>query len=257
MQQEVVNEMLNLRDPIEADNSIESYQYEEFLPPNKSNFNQIGQTIQIDIQATDGYYRPSESYIHIEGNLSRFDNNNRYEQNQQITLINNAIMYLFSSIEYSAGGLVMETLNNPGQTTSILGYLVYPDDFNTSTGLSQCWNKDTTNNANSNEFQRSPAVAAGAIVEGQFTPLKNPNYNQGFAVRRAFLMSGDNNTRGNFSFDIPFCHIFGFSEYDKIMYNIKHTLKFTRGGDHLALHKAGAVTDGNITITEFLGAYRL
>ena len=159
-------------------------------------------------------------------------------------------MYLFSSIQYSIGdNVVMETLNNPGQTTSILGYLTYPDDFNTSSGLNQCWAKDTTDNANSNEFLESAAVAAdAAIVPGHFTPRKNPNYNQGFAIRRSYLLNADDNTRGNFSFCIPFTHIFGFSEYQKIIYNVKHSLRFTRAADTLALHRANGVVDGKVEL---------
>ena len=161
------------------------------------------------------------------------------------------MMYLFTSIEYSAGGKVMETLKKPGQTTSMLGYLTYPDDFNTSVGLMQCWSKDTTNNANSHEFTESPAVAAGAAAAaGLLTPRKNPNYNQGFATRRSLLLNAGDNVRGNFAFIIPFSHIFGFSEYNKVMYNIKHSLRFTRATNNLAIHKAdNNIPDGRIELT--------
>lgn len=255
MEHEINHDMLNIKDPVVIDNSIESYELEEFLPPTKSNFNQSGQTIQIDVQAIDGCYRPSHSYIHLEGYLSQTNNNNdRYAENSQIALINNAMMYLFTTIEYSIGGKVMETLTHPGQTTSMFGYLVYPDDFNTSTGLLQCWSKDTTNNADSSKYNRLPRnqIAAGTAIDvGALTPTENPNYNQGFATRRALLMTGDDNTRGNFSFDIPFSHIFGFSEYDKVMYNVKHTLKLIRSGNHLAIHKANNIqNDGKITLTD-------
>jgi hypothetical protein len=88
----------------------------------------------------------------------------------------------------------------------MIGYLSLPDDYSTSSGLMSCWAKDTTNNANNKEFNDIPA--AGGPVS------KDPNYNQGFALRRGYLMSS--NPRGSFSFIIPFEHIFGFAEYDKI-----------------------------------------
>jgi len=250
MEDQTTNEMLNLRESVIFDNSIVSYEYVEFTPSTTTNFNNANQTIQIDVQATDSYFRPSHSYFYFEGSLVRDDNNNRYAANDQISLINNGVMYLFSSIQYSAGGNVMETLNNPGQTTSMLGYLSYPDDFNTSCGLTQCWSKDTTNNANSNEFLASPAVAAdAAIAAGHFTPTKNPNYNQGFATRRSLLLDGDNDTIGNFSFIIPFSHVFGFSEYQKVMYNTKHTITFTRAGNHLAIHRSNNAQNGKVEFT--------
>ena len=248
METEIINDMLNLSEPIVFDNSIESYEFNEFIPSTTTNFNTVAQTIQIDVQATDSYYRPSHSYIYVEGRLIKHDDT-RYAANDQVSIINNGIMYLFSSIEYSAGGKVMERLTNPGQTTSMLGYLAYPDDFNTSYGLTQCWSKDTTDNANSNKYQQSQAVAAGAIAADQFTPRENDRYNNGFAERKKYILSGDQNTRGNFSFVIPFNHIFGFSEYDKVLYNIKHTLKFTRASNNLAIHRQNNTDDGKIVLT--------
>ena len=74
MKQEKINNMLILDESVTFDNSITSYQYNEFMPVTKSNYNQQGQTIEIDIQATDTYYRPSHSYILIKGKLIRSDN---------------------------------------------------------------------------------------------------------------------------------------------------------------------------------------
>jgi len=61
-------------------------------------------------------------------------------------------MYLFSSIRYKIGTTEIETINCPGQTTSMLAYLTLPDDFSTSSGLKSCWTKDTTENAVSVEY---------------------------------------------------------------------------------------------------------
>ena len=92
-------------------------------------------------------------------------------------------MYLFSFIEYTLGGKSVEMLHNPGHTTSMLGSISYPDDFNSSPGL--CWRKDTNVNAVSTEYRASQAVAAGAVIAaGHFTPQRNPDYNEGFAIRR-------------------------------------------------------------------------
>jgi len=77
------------------------------------------------------------------------------------------MMYLFNQISYSIEGREMERITCPGQITSTLGYLKYPDNFSTSSVLECRWNKDTTYNANSSEFENSVAVPAGGIEAGR------------------------------------------------------------------------------------------
>jgi len=248
METEIPNEIFTQQSSIIVDNSIESKQYTSFIPQTKAGFNNPSETIEIEIPASDAYYMPSESFLHIRGRLVRA-NDAAYDANVRIALINNAITYLFSSIEYSLGGKRVETLNYPGHTTSMVGYITYPDDFNSSAGLNQCWRKDTSINAISAEYTTSPAVAAdAAITAGQFTPQRNPNYNDGFSIRRQLLM--DNDTPGQFSFKIPFSHMFGFGEFKKVLYNLQHTLRLTRGSDVLPIHRANNVTDGKILLSD-------
>jgi len=79
--------------------------------------------------------------------------------------VNNGMMYLFSDIRYNIGGNEMEAIFNPGQTTSMIAYLSQPEDYSTSAGLKSCWSKDTSNDANSNEFETSvlPIIHRGRI----------------------------------------------------------------------------------------------
>ena len=236
---------LNILDPIIDDNSIESLQYSEYTPQSQSNLDNPGGTIQIDINASDDYLIPAKSFIHIKGQLVRNDNNNPFAADSNISLVNNAMMYLFENISYQIGSTVVETITSPGQITSMLGYLSHPDDYNTCAGLMSCWCKDTTVNAVSVESNALPAAAADLL---NFIPTKNPDYNQGFAARRALLMSA--NPRGMFSFLIPFDHVFGFGSYSKVIYNVKHSLKFTRkSSDNQAIHRANGVPDGKIRLT--------
>src|SRR5208282_2864494 len=171
------------------------------------------------------------------------DDDNVYAAADEITLINNAMMYLFTTIKYELGSTMIESINHPGQVTSMLGYLSYPDDFSTSAGLKCCWSKDTTDNASSSKYTRSGVIVA---ADGT-TPSENPNYNQGFAARKGFLFSS--NPRGCFEFQIPLTHIFGFAEYKKLIYGLKHTLTLTRGSDTQALYHNAAATDGKVDIT--------
>ena len=85
---------------------------------------------------------------------------------------------------------MIESINYPGQATTMLGLLKYPDDFSKNQGLNQSWYKDTAT-----------------------TAVKTDN--NGFAARHAYLIQSPT-VNGTFSFRIPMKHIFGFCEdYDK------------------------------------------
>ena len=73
----------------------------------------------------------------------------------------------------------------PGQATTMLGLLKYPDDFSKSKGFNQLWYKDTTVN---------PDEA-----------------NTGWNVRKLYIIN-NSNPKGSFSFKIPLKHIFGCYE---------------------------------------------
>jgi hypothetical protein len=242
--EEIVDNSLNILESIRYDNSIESYQYIGYTQQNQANVNSRSIPVQIDITASDSYINVSKSFLVIKGELIRNDNNMPYGPNDEITLVNNAMMYLFTEITFTLGGVLVERISSPGQITSMLGYLSLPDDYSTSSGLKSCWSKDSTNHASSARFTASAnAPAAGYI------PTENPNYNQGFAVRKGLLMSAE--PRGSFSFIIPFDHIFGFGDYNKVIYNVKHSLSLTRNAvGNEAIYHANGVADGKINLTE-------
>ena len=56
-------------------------------------------------------------------------------------------MHLFKRIRYDLSGQEIESLLHPGQATTMLGLLKYPDDFSKSKGLNQLCYKDTTSTA--------------------------------------------------------------------------------------------------------------
>ena len=243
LSEEVHDEMLDINEPHLFDESISAMNFYEYTPQTQANNNTPGQQISIIINNQDIYALPSKSYIAIKGQI-RKANNNAYAANHEITLINNAMMYLFTGIKYDLGSTTIETINSPGQTTSMLGYLSYPDDFSTSAALKYCWSKDTTDNANSAKYNASVAAPAAGYIPGE-----NPNYNQGFATRKAYLFSSD--PLGCFEFHIPFNHVFGFAEYKKVIYGMKQTLTLTRGSDTESLYRSegAAVADGKVEIT--------
>ena len=80
-------------------------------------------------------------------------------------------------MKYTPSGQELESLNNPGQGTSMLGMLTYPDDFSKSSGLSQLWYKDT----------------------GTATALAT---NPGLAGRQCYIIRSPN-PKGTFSISVP------------------------------------------------------
>ena len=218
-----MNGILRITDPILSDNSIDKYEYFAYDPVVGTNLNSSGQDIRLAIETLDIFTHPSESYLIIEGELKKNDNN-RYADDDPIALTNNGIMHLFKRIRYDLSGQEMETIANVGQATTMLGLLKYPDDFSKSKGLNQLWYKDTTNTA----------VLAD---------------NVGFKIRHDYIIT-NSRPRGSFSFRIPLKHIFGFcGDYDKVVYGLKYDLILTRNNDNEAIYRgANAAAGGALAV---------
>ena len=215
-----MNSILRITEPILKDDSIDKYEDIAYEPVVGTNLNSPGQDIRITIETQDIFTHPSESYLIVEGQLVRADNDNAYVDvaNVLITLTNNGIMHLFKRIRYDLSGQEIENIMNVGQATTMLGLLKYPDDFSKSKGLNQLWYKDTNNTATNN--------------------------NTGFIIRRNYIIT-NSDPAGTFSFKIPLKHIFGFCEdYDKVVYGLKHNLTLTRNNDNDAIFKTNNVDGG-------------
>ena len=231
-----MNSILRITDPILKDDSIDKYEEIAYENIAGTNLNAPGQDIRLTIETQDIFTYPSESYLIVEGYLEKNlnpPNATVYNRNTDlITLTNNGIMHLFKRIRYDLSGQEIENLVHPGQATTMLGLLKYPDDFSKSKGLNQLWYKDTNTNAT----------------------IDN-NGNAGFSVRRHYIFSF--NPVGTFSFRIPLKHIFGFcGDYDKIVYGLKHNLTLTRNNDNDAIYRnnndtaGAAMVDGRVILTE-------
>ena len=113
---------------------------------------------------------------------------------------------------------------HPGQATTMLGLLKYPDDFSKSKGLNQSWYKDTT-----------------ALAQ---------DTNVGFDVRKKYIID-NSNPKGSFSFKILLKHIFRFCEdHNKVVYGFKHVLTLTRNDDDDAIFRANAADAGKIMLSK-------
>ena len=214
-------DILKINDIPMQDESIESYETHEYEPFTGTSLNNPGE-IRINIETQDLYTHPSESYLVVEGRLTKNDDT-LYANADNVALINNAIMYLFNNIKYQLSGNELESIYNPGQASTMMGLLKYPDDFSKSVGMNQLWYKDTTTTAN----------------------IAN---NTGFNVRHSYLIESPV-PKGTFSFRIPLKHIFGFCEdYDKIVYGMKHTLTLVRKSNDDAIFRDNAMAVGKIVL---------
>ena len=214
-----MSSILRITDPVPSDDSIDKYEDIEYEPVAGTNLNSSGGDIRLAIETQDIFTHPSESFLIIEGRLLKPDNNS-YGDNDTISLTNNGIMHLFKRIRYDLSGQEIESLLHPGQATTMLGLLKYPDDFSKSKGLNQLWYKDTD----------TTAVLADNI---------------GFKIRRDYIINHAN-PKGSFSFRIPLKHIFGFcGDYDKVVYGLKHNLTLTRNDDNDAIFRTANNPTGN------------
>ena len=217
-------DMLKIDESLTSDESIEEYEYHEYEPITGTNLNNPGE-IRITVETQDIFYHPSESYLIIEGQLTKSDGT-AYADANVVTITNNGLMHLFSNMKYQLSGQEIESLFYPGQATTMLGLLKYPDDFQKSQGLNQLWYKDT----------------------GTAAHLTN---NAGFGVRQGYLVKSPD-PKGTFSFRIPLKHIFGFAEdYNKIVYGFRHVLTLVRKSDDDAIFRANtAGLAGKITLSK-------
>ena len=133
-----------------------------------------GGDIRISVESQNVFTHPSDSYFIIEGRLTKADGT-LCTNTDEVALTNNAIMHLFSRIEYHLSNQLIESLNYPGQTTTMLGLLKYPDDFSKAQGLNELWYKDTATTAAKAE-------------------------NNGFAARHEYLIQLPT-VKGTFSFE--------------------------------------------------------
>ena len=178
-------DILQITEDIPVDDSIYDYEYKEYYPITGTDFNRG--SIVITIESQDIYTHPAESFLNIEGQLLK-NNDAFYLQNDNVALINNGIMYLFSDVRYHLASHEIEVLQNPGHATTMLGLLKYPDDFTKSQGLNQVW---------------APDQRDGTPVVGD---------NEGFRMRQNYIINmpiGDDN-KGKFNFKIPLKHFLGF-----------------------------------------------
>ena len=85
--------ILELHETNSTDESIKSYEYDEYQPITGTQLNSAG---QITITNQDQFLHIHNGYLLIEGGVLKADNT-RYADADLIALTNNGLLYLFSS----------------------------------------------------------------------------------------------------------------------------------------------------------------
>ena len=223
-------DILQITEDIPVDDSIYEYEYKEYNPIVGTDLNRG--SIVLTIESQDIYTHPAESFLIIEGQLAApvappLAGVAPYADADVVNLINNGMMYLFSDVRYHLASHEIEVLQNPGQATTMLGLLKYPDDFTKSQGLNQLWLPDT-NIDNNNEANKVD--------------------NLGYKKRHEYIIQTAN-PKGTFSFKIPLKHFLGFCEdYKKILYGMQQRLTLTRTNDDNAIFRTAATDAGVIRL---------
>ena len=216
-------QIFNIKDKIEEDDSITSLEYHEYTAQTGVNLNNQGEN-RIVIENQDEFFYPSEAYLNFEGRMLKADGQ-PYIDTDIVALTNNGLMYLYSNVRYALSGQGVESVNNPGHASTMFGMLTYPDDFSKSSGLNQLWFKDMGTDA---------SLAT----------------NGGFAARQGYIIRSSD-PKGTFSFSVPLKHIFGFADdYNKILYGFKHELTLVRKNDSDAIFRAAGIDVGKIELTK-------
>lgn len=213
------NEILSISAPQLNDDSIAKFEYREYESTNPTAL-ASQQFISIDILNQDQFLLPSSGFIIIEGTIASSDAKKAYTKTTDIALANNAPLFLFTNMKYLLNNQVVESISNPGQTITMIDAL----RLDKANRLDQCWAKDTS------------ATAASS---------------SGHTTRKGLLMVAPK-TPGTFSFKIPLNKIFGFAhDYRKVMYGLKHSLRFERTSNDNAVVRGDVVDDAQLTLTKF------
>ena len=218
----MMESILDIKENYVDDVSIKSFETYAYQPISGTQLNGAGQ-ITTRIENQDAYFYPRGSWLQIEGKLVKATGAAVYADADDVSLINNGLLYLFENCKYELSGQEIESLYHPGQATTMLGLAKYSKCFNDGPGLNQCWKLDTSTTA--------------------------ADTNTGFKTRHDYIIE-KSDPKGSFRFSINLEHIFGFCEdYNKVMYGFVHALTLVRAANsNNAIFKDAEAAAGKVLI---------
>ena len=126
-------DILDIRHGPVFDETIWEKEYHTHNPYNSSKLGNNDE-IRIPIQHQDAYTLPCESYLYIEGRITKADGS----AGSTVPFINNAIAYLFEEIRYELSGITIDTSKRVGINSTLKG-LVSITSHDTNALHTACW----------------------------------------------------------------------------------------------------------------------
>lgn len=108
------NSMLDIFEGVSFDESIVKYEFHPYLPYSSTTY-QYNDEIRINLNKTDVYTLPCESFLYLEGEFSTEDDT------KVSFLTNNSYAFLFSEIRYEVNSVELDRVRNPGITSTLKG----------------------------------------------------------------------------------------------------------------------------------------
>ena len=130
------------------DESNEKIDYQEYCL-NSTNLNHAQANIRLIIQNQAQFILQYKNYIYLECKVKKEDETSSDVDND-ITLINNGLSYLFEWLSYQINRKEIEGYSNVGVATTMKGLLTYPGDSNEGTIF--LWNKGSSEVVSSTGF---------------------------------------------------------------------------------------------------------
>lgn len=158
--------------------AIIRYEYNNFLPDSKLNFNNINKKTTFKIDVGDGFLHMRGAKYFISGKYLHEDGTD-YDEGACVTLVDNFIAHLFSQIEVKKHSTQLDEIEFTGQASTIKGCISFASNLNgsqASSGFESRYN----NAKNSGHFS-----ALGYLSDlglGFFNDVKIPIYKGGFDI---------------------------------------------------------------------------
>ena len=201
--------MIKLSENYEIDRRILKCDYIRYSPAEISTINTVNSQIYINIPREDSVISLLNSYIELNFDVLRANNNNRYVDTNDIRLVNLGPIALFSNYKLTtSSGKHLEEISHAHIVSLIYKLLTSSRD---SDDLSIGFDR-----------------------------------NRG---RRKNELSNNKNIKGEYHIKIYLKDIFGFAEHqEKGTYGLGYKLTLTRNTDNAVLNKDNAVANGRVKI---------
>ena len=253
--QQIVSPYLGIFERPLEDDSIESFEYFEYLPRDSSNMNKSGDHI-IDVNDENIYQLPHKAYLEVRGKLVKTDGSD-YAATDNIALTNNG-WSLFQSLKYHINNKLVEEISQYlPQASTIMNLVLFSDDYSRSSATNMMWYRDTAKGeAKTNEFTKgSELIAVGTVGDanalngGPFRTgldlfARKADYNMGFKIRQT-LAAGSK----QFTMLLPLSGVLGsHRDINTVMFGVRHSYILTRATVGNYIHRADAAADGRFVI---------